>query len=121
MLNLVLLTPNTLAADAIEQLTQDAGVFKLVLKGVPIPPAANVLRALRAYGADLVLLDVGDWTGVAPLVNLVLRSGSGAIVIGFKPSWDPAEQAAFEAGGISGLLREPFSPSELETVAYDAL
>jgi pilus assembly protein CpaE len=121
MLNVVLLTPNTLAADAIEQLTQEAGVFKLVLKGAPIPPVANVLRALRAHVVDLILLDVGEWGEVSLLASQIQRSGTGGVIIGFRPGWNAAEKAELEAAGISELLHEPFSPSELETAAYDAL
>jgi MinD-like ATPase involved in chromosome partitioning or flagellar assembly len=121
MLNLVLLTLNTMAADAIEQLTQELGVFKLVLKAPPIPSEADIIRALRAYDADVVLLDMGSLASLPHLVSLVQRSGSGAVMIGFKPAWEPGEQAAFEAAGIAGFLNEPFSPSDLETAAYDVL
>ncbi len=121
MLNLVLLTPNTTAANAIEQLTQEAGVFKIVLKGSPVPPLANVLRALRAHDVDLILVDVGDWGEVSLLVSQIQRSGAGAPMIGFRSAWDAAEKAVLEAAGITDLLHEPFSPAELETVAYDVL
>ncbi len=121
MLNLVILTPNTLAANAIEQLAQEAGVFKLVLKGSPIPPVTQVLRVLHGENVELVLMDLGDWESASLLINQIQRSRSGALILGFKANWDAAEQAAFEAAGISGLLHEPFSPSELEMAAYDVL
>jgi MinD-like ATPase involved in chromosome partitioning or flagellar assembly len=121
MLKLVLLTPNTVAADAIEQVAHEAGVFKLVMKGSPIPPAAEIVRAIRMHNADLVLVDIGDWHGIAYLLKQIRRYGSRVVVLGFRPSWNPEEQAAFEEAKISGLLREPFSPVELEVTAYEAL
>jgi len=121
MLNLILLTPNAMAAGAIEQLTQEAGVFKIVLNGSPIPHVANVLRALRAYVVDVVLLDVGDWESVSLLASQIQRSGTGALIIGFRADWTPGQQAEMEAAGVSELLHEPFSPAELESAAYDSL
>jgi len=42
-------------------------------------------------------------------------------MIGFRASWTHHEQIDFEHAGIVYLLREPFSPSELDTAAYVAL
>jgi pilus assembly protein CpaE len=121
MLKLVLLTPNTVAADAIEQLAQEARVFKLVMKGSPIPPIAEIVRAIRMHNADLVLIDLGEWDGTSYLLKQIRRYSSRVVILGFRPSWSAEEQAAFEEAKISGLLREPFSPAELEVAAYEAV
>ena len=120
MLNLVLLTPNTRTADAIEQLTQESGVFNIVLRGSPIPIMADVFRALHGHDVAVILVDLGDWEAAFQLVGQIQRSSSSGLIIGFRPGWNAAEQAEFEAAGISGLLHEPFSPFELQAAAYDA-
>jgi pilus assembly protein CpaE len=121
MLTLVVLTSNPVAADGIEQLAQESSVFKLVFKGSPIPQIPAAIRTLRAHNPDLILLDIGNWEAVSALAGQIKQASLGGTVIGFEPSWNRLEQVTFEDAGIVDLLREPFSLTDLETAAYDAL
>ena len=121
MLSLALLTPNALAADGIEHLTQESGLFKLVFKGLPMPPIPTIMRALGVHAPELVLLDLGDWDAVSAVVEHIRESNFQGAIIGFRPGWNRLEQLAFEEAGILDLLRDPFSTSDIEAVAYEAL
>jgi MinD-like ATPase involved in chromosome partitioning or flagellar assembly len=116
-----LLTPNALTAAGIEQLTQESGLFKLVFKGSPIPPVGTVMRALSAHGPEVILLDLGDWDSVSVLAKHIKESKFRGVTIGFRPVWDRQEQLMFEEAGIPYLVRDPFSPADIEAVAYEAI
>jgi len=122
MLTVAVVTENSLAADGIDQLTSETGLFNVVYKGSPktlnIPA---VLRALRTQDPDFILLDVGDWQEVAPLAGQIRESDFRAITIGFAPQWEAHEKFAFKDAGIEYLLREPFSAAEMEMLCYEAL
>jgi pilus assembly protein CpaE len=122
MLNLAVLTTNPVAADGIEQMTGETGLFNVVFRGSPTAlgiPAA--IRSLQMHDPDMTLLDVNDWETVASLVSHIRASRLQGITVGFRPNWNRLEQLTFEDGGIDYLLREPFSSAEMETLAYEAL
>ena len=121
MLSLALLTPNALAAEGIAQLAQESGLFKLVYKVSPQQPIATVLRTLAVHDPELILLDLADWESLSVLAKHIRTSSLQGEVIGFRPDWSRLELLAFEEAGILNLLRDPFSPSDLEAAAYEAL
>jgi pilus assembly protein CpaE len=120
MLSLVVLTPNTAAAAAIERLVEGTGALKPVFKGPP-EPMHSTMRAVRVHDPELVLLDVGDWQRVAPLAEQIRTGNIRAVIVGFAPNSTRSQQLDFEEAGIRDLLPYPFSCLELETVAYEAL
>jgi len=120
MLSLALLTPNTAATAGIESLVQESRVFRLVFKGPP-EPIHNVMRAIRTHSPELILLDVSDWQRVSALAGQIGTADVRSLMLGFAPDWTRSQQAGFADAGIKDLLRDPFSPQELETVAYEAL
>lgn len=121
MLSVALYTPNLIAADGIEQLTQESNVFNLVVKASPIPPIPSVLRELQVRDPDVILLDLGDWDAVSQIATAIERSSFKGVTIGFRPAWTQTEQLTFEEMGIRDLLHEPFSHSELERAANRAI
>jgi pilus assembly protein CpaE len=121
MLRLAVVTPNPLAADAIELLAQESGAFQLCCKACPIPPAKEVLRMLSVQNPAIVLLDLGDWDEAARIGKEILNSQPRAVIIGFRPRWNRAEQLTFEDAGILDLLHEPFSPGDIEAGAYEGM
>jgi len=122
MLSLAVLAANSLAGDAIEQMTHESGIFKVVFRGSPTAqPIPALLRALKVHDPDLILLEIGDWESVVPLASQIALCNFRGVTVGFRPNWNELERTAFENAGIRYLLREPFSPVEIETVAYEAL
>lgn len=121
MLRLAVVTPNPVAADAIEVLTMDSGAFQPCLKITPVPPPKEVVRMLAVHNPAIVLLDLGDWTEAAGIAKEVQSGLPRSIIIGFRPRWDRAEQLTFEDAGILDLLTEPFSPGDIEAAAYEAV
>jgi MinD-like ATPase involved in chromosome partitioning or flagellar assembly len=122
MLSLAVLASNSLAGDAIEQMIGETGIFKLVFRSSPAAlPIPAVIRALKVHDPDFILLEIGDWESVASLAGQIKEFNFRGITVGFRPSWNGLEQVTFEDAGIHYLLREPFSPAEMETVAYEAL
>jgi len=122
MLNIAVLTATALTSDAIEQVTNETGIFEVVFKGAPTGvtiPA--VIRALRMHDPDLILLDLADWESVVALARQIKDCKLRGIMVGFRPDWNQVEKLVYKAAGINYLLREPFSPTELETLAYEAL
>jgi hypothetical protein len=68
MLSLAVLASNPLAADAIEQMTGETGLFNVVFRSSPTAlPIPAVVRALGVHDPDLILLEIGDWESVASL------------------------------------------------------
>jgi MinD-like ATPase involved in chromosome partitioning or flagellar assembly len=122
MLNLAILAANSLAGDAIEQMTSETGIFKVVLRTSPTAlPVPTLLRTLMVHDPDLILLEIGDWESVVSLASQINGCNLRGITVGFRPSWNGLERVAFENAGIRYLLHEPFSPGEIETAAYEAL
>jgi hypothetical protein len=55
---LALLTSNVAAADAIEQMAQDTGIFELVHRGSAVAATNGELRQLCSVGPDVILLHI---------------------------------------------------------------
>lgn len=121
MLSVMLLTPNADTAAGIECLLQPSGVFKLATKASPMRSTHEAMRMIGVHDPEVILMDLGDWHGVAGLARQLKHTSCRAVTIGFRPAWNRVERATFEDAGIAGLLREPFSHEDLETAAYDAL
>src|SRR4051812_11624007 len=121
MLRLAVVTPNPVAADAIEMLTMESGAFQPCYKLSPVPHAKEVIRALTVQNPAIVLLDLGDWIEAAGIAKEINHNPPRTVIIGFRPRWDRTEQLAFEEAGILDLLSEPFSPGDIEAAAYEAM
>jgi Flp pilus assembly CpaE family ATPase len=115
----MLLTPNS--GKAIEALLDGSGIFRLIGTSSPSGSVHEAMRYLSVHDPELILLDLNDWSSVAPLVRHIKRAKLRAELIGFRAGWNRVEQLTFEEAGIVDLLRDPFTHDELETVAYDAL
>jgi Mrp family chromosome partitioning ATPase len=121
MLRLAVVTPNPIAADAIEMLTMESGAFLPCHKVTPVPHPKEVIRTLAPQEPALVLLDLGDWIEAAAIARELNLNLPRTVIIGFRPRWDRTEQLQFEAAGILDLLAEPFSPGDIEAAAYEAI
>ncbi|MCU1335566.1 MAG: Flp pilus assembly protein ATPase CpaE-like protein [Bryobacterales bacterium] len=121
MLRLAVVTPNPLAADAIELLAQESGAFQVCYKASPVPPAKEVVRMLSVQNPALVLLDLGDWAEASRLTQEIQHNQPRAVIVGFRPRWNRSEQLTFEDAGILDLLHEPFSPGDIEAGTYEAM
>ena len=121
MLRLAVVTPNPVAADAIEMLTMDSGAFFPCCKLTPVPHPKEIVRALTIQNPAIVLLDLGDWIEAAGIAREIHNNLPRTVIIGFRPRWNRTEQIAFEAAGILDLLAEPFSPEDIEAAAYEAI
>ncbi len=121
MLHLTLLTPNTQAANSIQHMVHESSVFKLILRGEPLPPIQQIVRIVGVHGPELVLLDLNEWDTVSRIALEIRERNPGGVVIGFKTAWTKAEKLEFQEAGVTDLLHDPFSPAELEAVAYEAL
>lgn len=121
MLRLAIVTPNPVAAAAIEQVAQESGAFHIVLNESRHQPMQEAVRAIAMGDPEVVLLDVGDWPAAAPLADKILQASRRAALIGFRPEWTPEQQTELAGAGIADLLREPFSAAEMEAAAYQAV
>jgi Mrp family chromosome partitioning ATPase len=118
MLSLGLITSNPVASEAIEQLAQETGIFDFRGSWEPEGRTPEVVKALRIHDPELILLDLSDWSLVGPLVESIRGTTLRGKLLGFRTSWTRPEQIDFEQAGIAHLLREPFSPSDLDKAAY---
>jgi pilus assembly protein CpaE len=107
MLRLAVVTPNPVAADAIEMLTMECGAFLPCYKVTPVPHPKEIVRTLSVQNP-----------GIARELTVNLPR---TVIIGFRPRWDRTEQLQFEEAGILDLLAEPFSPVDIEAAAYEAI
>ena len=121
MLRLAVVTPNPLAADAIELLAQESGAFQVVYKASPVPPAKEVIRVFAVQNPAVLLLDLGDWDDASRLAKEIQTSQPRTVIVGFRPRWNRAEQLTFEDAGILDLLHEPFSQGDIEAATYEAM
>ncbi len=121
MLQLAVVTPNPIAADAIEMLTMESGAFLPCYKITPVPHPKEIVRTLTAQNPAIVLLDLGDWIEAASIARELSFNLPRTVIIGFRPRWDRTEQLQFEEAGILDLLAEPFSPGDIEAAAYEAI
>jgi DNA-binding response OmpR family regulator len=121
MLRLAVVTPNPLAADAIELLAHESGAFQICYKASPVPPAKEVIRAFSVQNPAIVLLDLGDWDEAARIAKEIQHNQPRTVLIGFRPRWNRADQLTFEDAGILDLLHEPFSPGDIDAGIYEAM
>jgi Mrp family chromosome partitioning ATPase len=121
MLSLALLTPNSMAAEGIEQLAQESGLFKIVFKASPESGAAGILRSLKAHDPEIILLDIGDREPAALVAQHIHEALLRGVVVAFGSGWSQTERRAFAEVGIHELVPDPFSAAELEAAAYEAL
>jgi pilus assembly protein CpaE len=131
MLSLALYTPDRDAAYVIDQLVAESQQFNVVITETPIPPAGDLIPALKRFDPEVILLDLNHWNerdrtagdpnDVVALAQLIQASDLRGIVIGFCEHWSPMQQAEFKAAGIVDLLTVPFTPLDLEKAAYEAL
>ncbi|MGH9594297.1 MAG: hypothetical protein ACRD5L_14490, partial [Bryobacteraceae bacterium] len=84
---MALLTPNVQAANTIERLANESGVFNIVLRGEPLPPASHIVRTLGIHGPELVLLDLRRWDSVSHIARKIKEGNLGTVVIGFRATW----------------------------------
>ena len=120
MIRLALLASNVAAADAIEQMTQDSSVFKLVHRSSPVSASQPVLQALSAVDPEVILMEVNGGEDAVELVKRLALASRGALV-GFRSEWTSEEQSSFAKAGACELLCEPFSAADLEEAAYRAV
>jgi len=121
MLRLAVVTPNPVAADAIEILTMESGAFQPCYKITPVPSPKEIVRTLTVQNPAIVLLDLGDWTEASSIAKEIHQTLPRTVIIGFRPRWDRAEQLTFEDAGILDLLPEPFSPGDIDAAAYEGI
>jgi Mrp family chromosome partitioning ATPase len=121
MIRLALLTSNVAAADAIEQMVQDAGIFELVYRGLVVPPTDSEVRQLCSADPDIILLEISDWQRVSQVAAQLSRASRRGALVGFCRGWSSEEQKGFEEAGIVELLHESFSPMDLEKAAHRAV
>jgi MinD-like ATPase involved in chromosome partitioning or flagellar assembly len=121
MLSLGLVTSNTIASEAIEQMAREAGIFDFTGNREPEVRTHEVIKTLRSHDPELILLDLSDWNLVGPLVEHIRGTTLRGKLIGFRTSWTRPEEIDFERAGITHLMREPFSPSDLEKAAHIVL
>jgi len=110
-----------MAGNAIEQMLNETGIFKVVSRATPIPPDHEACRTLHVIDPDLILLDLSEWDEVSKLVQRLQKESARAPIIGFREQWNLLEQLNFKEAGVSELLRDPFSLAELESAAYKVL
>jgi pilus assembly protein CpaE len=121
MLSTILLTPDSIAAEAVGQLLAEPGVFEII-KESPMASVHEIVRLCRTHDPYLVLIDCSDPEQACYIANQIRHyEGLRAAVVGFSPSWTPAEKRQFDAAGISHMLRSPFSWADLELAAYEAI
>ena len=118
MLKLALITRNTLAAQAIDQIVHETDHLRLAMTLDPAAPAQESQRAFSVNKPELILIDLADWELLKPL----LKSGSSRNTrwIGFAADWDANEELTYADHGVCRLLREPFGPKDLERAAFEA-
>jgi MinD-like ATPase involved in chromosome partitioning or flagellar assembly len=120
MLSLALLTRNSMAAQAIEQIVHETDLFRLTAKINPSTPVQEALRTLATSGPELILADLADWELIAPLRKASRETQLRARWIGFAPDWSESHQFDLAKAGITQLVREPFGPADLVHAAYTA-
>ena len=83
MLRLAVVTPNPVAADAIEMLTMESGAFMPCYKVTPVPHHKEIIRTLTVQNPAIVLLDLGDWieaAGIADYQQLISKGLTGMLL-----------------------------------------
>ncbi|MEQ1948766.1 MAG: P-loop NTPase [Bryobacteraceae bacterium] len=121
MLSLGLVTPNSIAAQAIEQLVNEMNGFTFAGSTKPEASVSDVTRMLRSSDPDLILVDLNDWANARFLVEAIPGAKLKGKIIGFRESWTREEQLEFAEAGVQHLLREPFSPADLDDAIYTVL
>src|SRR5437016_1337218 len=100
MLRFALLTPDAMAANSIQHVAHESGVFKLILRGEPLPPLQQIIRTLTVHKPELVLLDLNDWDCMSRIARTIKDGSLGGVTIGFKTAWSRMEQLEFQDAGI---------------------
>ncbi len=84
-------------------MVHESSVFKLILRGEPLPPMQQVVRIVGVHGPELVLLDLNDWDLVSRIALEIKDRNKGGVVIGFKTAWTMAEKLESLGSGHHGF------------------
>src|SRR5947209_2885031 len=107
MIRLALLTSNIAAADAIELISQEAGIFEFVHRSSSVTDGE--VRKLCATDPDIILVETNEWPHMSQAVAQLNRESRRGTVVGFRGEWSAEQQKSFAEAGIIELLHEPFS------------
>lgn len=120
MLSLALITRNSLAAQAIEQIVHETGLFRLTAVLNPETSVHEALKTLSMRAPELILADLAAWELLAPLRKAAQETLLRARWIGFAPEWTGTQQIDLIRAGVTQLIHEPFGPTDLVNAAYAA-
>lgn len=96
-------------------------VFEVVGSIPAQSPAATLARSLAPLDPEVVLVDLSAATDAAELVEELAKSARKAVFLGFGTRVSEQQTATLERAGLSGILRESFSSSDLEDAVRWAL
>ena len=121
MLTVAIVTSNGYATEAIAQMMDETGLFRLVYRAPAVPELHDVVRAIRATGPEVVLFDLGDWGNLSGVVPQLIHYKLNVIPVGFGRQWTAQQQAEYEAAGLQDLMRDPFSTADLVRTVYEGI
>ncbi len=111
-----------MAAAAISDLLDEAGVLRVVLRTSPSQPVYEIVRQVRTHDPHVILIDANDLKQAAYVSQHIRATPNlNGVLIGFRPHWTPAEEVELQQQGMHSLVAEPFAWKELEPVVYDAI
>jgi len=119
MIRLALLTSNVAAADAIELISQEAGIFELVYRSSAVTDVE--VRKLCSTDPDIILLEINEWPRMSQVAAQLKRESRRGTVVGFCGEWSAEQQKSFAEAGIIEILHEHFSAMDLGKAAHDAV
>lgn len=121
MLTVALVTSNAMASEAIAQMMDESGLFRLVYRSSAVAEVHEIVRAVRSTDPEVMLMDLGDWERVAEVMPQLAHHNLRVLPVGFLEDWTVGQQETFERAKIRDLLREPFSPADLVRTVYEGL
>jgi Mrp family chromosome partitioning ATPase len=121
MIRLAILKPTGSTGDAVRLITDDAGIFEVVLEDSSTRPSKTLVRDIALAAPEAILLDVGDWPATKELLTQVKGASRNTAIIGYRGMCTAEEEADMENAGIATLLPAPFSAADLDTATHMAL
>ena len=96
-------------------------VFEVVATCSTRSAPGTIARTIAPLNPEVLLIDFYSAAEPEELVREVAQATRKAVLLGYGARFSEAQRAALETAGLSGMLRESFTPAELDEAVRWAL
>ncbi|MFM2126308.1 MAG: hypothetical protein RL328_2759 [Acidobacteriota bacterium] len=91
-----------------------ASVFEVVATCSTRSPAGTIARTIAPLDPEVLLIDFSAVAEPEELIRELAQISRKAVLLGYGTRYSESQRAALEAAGLSGMLQDSFTPTDLD-------